>query len=664
VRVEFDPVAYLATKGLRGKPVSGGREITYACFFDCGEPGDSKKKKLYIQADTGLYQCKVCDASGGSYLLQKHFGDAPNDAHHDNPFARRRILDSATEVGETILHNNDDVLTWLVTERGLEAETVIERRLGFVAGGWSLTGSLPQDVTKDQLLDTGLVHRDGDRKGQDFFWRHVLIPYISRGHTIQMRGRAWGETKGGKYLTGPGEPVRLYNSDALDGAEDVIITEGEFDCIILSQALSRADERRARAVAVVGLAGTHALPDELLDLLSGAKRIYLGFDSDDSGRKAAETLAEKIGSRARVLTLPYENGRKCDWTEYLLPTGQVGSDWAARHPYAGHTWRDVMRLLSSASGKRLFSVAESGEAFRAYRNSNPGLKTGYKMLDGIIRPGLLPGQVLIFLAKTGAGKTTLLCNLAVNMRQYKVLFISLEMTREEVYDRLRKIYLFHYPRASDHDIDDALINVWICDENRLGENDMRALINEFVVESGTTPDLVIVDYLGYYARGAKGNSPYEKTSNAVMQLKADAKAGRYVLITPSQVNRGAKEGKAIDLDDARDAGSVEETADFLISLYRPDDGLVNDALAVQNQQPSGIVKGDVLKSRHGNKGKSLNLQMDLLTLAIVDEAHPLSKRAKQHNYDYWRGSTWDELRARETAPRQMKFDQFEGAQRS
>lgn len=662
VEQQFDPTAYLATKGLRGKPVSGGREITYPCFFDCGEPPDSKKQKLYIQADSGLYQCKVCDASGGSYLLQRHFGDAPTDARHDNPFQRRRILDSATEVGETILHNNDDVLTWLVTERGLDAETVIERRLGFVAGGWSLVGSLPEDITKDQLLDTGLVHRDGAKTGNDFFWRHVLIPYISRGHTIQMRGRAWGDVKGGKYLTGPGEPVRLYNSDSLDGAEDVIITEGEFDAIILAQTLAKAAERRARGFAVVALAGTHALPDELDDLLSGAKRIYLGFDSDDSGKRGAEQLAERFGSRARILTLPYENGRKCDWTEFLLPK-TPGQDWLTRHPYCGHDWRDVMRLVSNASGKRLFSVAESGEAYRAYRSSNPGLQTGYKTLDAIIRPGLLPGQVMIFLAKTGSGKTLLLCNLSYNMRKYKVLFISLEMTREEVYDRLRRIYLFHHPSHTEAHVDEALANVWICDENRLGENDMHALINEFIVETGATPDVVIVDYLGYYARGARGNSPYEKVSNAVMQLKADAKAGRYVVITPSQVNRGAKEGKAIDLDDARDAGSVEETADFLISLYRPDDGLVNDTVAIQNQQPSGIVKADILKSRHGNKGKSLNLQMDLLCLAIVDEAHPLSKKAKQHNYDNWRGGTWDELRARETAPRQLEIDRFEGVTR-
>src|SRR3712207_8650651 len=54
--------------------------------------------------------------------------------------------------------------------------------------------------------------------------------------------------------------------------------------------------------------------------------------------------------------------------------------------YAGNDWRDVLRLLSSASGKRIFSMAEAGEAFRSYRQANDGLRTGFLGLDGILKP--------------------------------------------------------------------------------------------------------------------------------------------------------------------------------------------------------------------------------------------------------------------------------------
>lgn len=649
---DFDGVAYLAGKGIRGKPVSGGREITYPCFFDCEEPTLSAKRKLYLNVAEGFYNCKVCNASGGSWMLQKHFGDEPRSGSTDDAFMRRRILDGAVAAGETMLSNNDDAMLYLLRERGLTDETIIQRRLGFVAGSWSLVGVLPEEATPAQLKTTGLIHREGPRAGRDFFYRHLLIPYLSRGHCIQMRGRIWGEISGGKYMTGPGEPVRMYNADALEGADEAIICEGEFDAMILAQTLAASPDPRARKIAVVGLAGTNAIPDDFDDLLSDVKRIYFGFDSDDAGKKATETLSERIGPRARVLTLPYDDGRKCDWTEYLLPSTGV-NDWANRHPYAGHTANDVLRLMSTASGKRIFSIAEAGLAYRAYRQAHGGLRTGYLEFDETVNPGLLPGQVVIILAKTGAGKTLLLCNLAYQMRSHRILFVSLEMTREEVYERLRRIYLFHHPTDSDYAIDQALANVFICDENRLADKDLERLVEEFTVEADGRPDIVMVDYLGYYARGARGNSPYEKVANAVMQLKAAAKTGRFVVFSPAQVNRGAKEGKPIDLDDARDAGQVEETADFLLALYRPDDGLDPEG-DNRNQMRTGRMNLELLKSRHGGKGKKIDLQMDELTLAIVSDRTAESDRARRNTKRSMDGMTWDALRAEQLAPVQLE----------
>lgn len=645
----FDVSAYLVGKGYRGRPASGGRELTFPCFFDCAEPADSRKRKLYVNTEEGFYSCKVCGASGGSYTLQKHFGDDPKSGTSDDAFTRRRILDWAADVGAEMLSNRDDVMLYLIHERGLSPETIVERKLGFVADGWSLTGSLPADFTRAQLAQTGLVWRDGARSGNDYFYRHLLIPVTARGHVVQIRGRVWGESKGGKYLSGPGEVVRAYNVDSLDGADEVILTEGEFDCIRLHEVLQSSGEERIRRIAVVGLPGTNALPDDLDDYLSDLKRIYIGFDSDEPGRLAAEKLRERYGARARTLTLPNEDGRKCDWTEYLLPK-QDGQAWALEHPYAGHTANDVLRLMSAAAGKRLKNMVESGAAYRDNRAANPGLKTGWTELDAVMRPGLLPGQVVFVLAKTGTGKTLLLCNLAYQMRAHRILFLSLEMTAEEVYHRLERVYLFHHPDATTEQLEYAMSNVWICDENKLGEKDIRALSNEYEVEVGAAPEVVFVDYLGYYARGARGNSPYEKTSNAAMQLKADAKAGRFVVISPAQVNRLAKDGKPIDLDDARDSGAIEETGDFVLAAFRPDNAMQADVL---NVAPTYKVKLSVLKSRHGGVGKIVALQMDALTLAIVEDGTREAKKAEEHSRRAGRGVSWEELRAEETRPRQL-----------
>ncbi len=625
---ELDPVAYLRAKGYDGRPAAGP-EVVYPCFFDCEEPPDSRKRKLYVNSVEGFYHCKVCDAAGGTTLLQRHFGDEVACLPGTDPGVRRRLLNAAAELGAQMLTANDDVALWLLRERGLSPGTIIERRLGWVGRPWSLTGGL--EATPEELATTGLV--SGDR---DFFHNHVLIPYVSRGQVVQIRGKVLG----GRYFTGPGEYVRLFNADALTDAEDVILTEGEFDCMALAQHLALAPDDRVRRFGVVGIAGAGALPEGFADYFRHAKRVHIGLDPDDAGRRAAVKIKERLGTRARIVELP-EELPKCDWTEYLLPRSDA-------HPHGGHTWRDVMDLVGTAAGKRLFSVREAGARYRQGREAGVGLKTGFAQLDSTILPGILPGQLVVLLAKTGVGKSVWLCNVAYATRGVPTLFLTLEMTQEEIYDRLRRVYLFHHPHASDHDFEEAFADLRICDENRLVDGDLSTLIEEYEIETGIRPEQVIVDYLGYYARGIKGRSPYEKTSDAVMQLKAEAKTHRVAIIAPHQVNRLSTAGRPVSSDGARDSGVVEETADFLLSIWRPD-----DALRTEEAAPSGKLKLELIKSRHGGSGRTFTLQMDLLTLAIVDDHSKEAKQAAHHSYLYWRGTTYEQLRREQTRPVQL-----------
>ena len=652
---EFDVVAYLASKGHQGRQANGP-EVTYNCFFDCQEPEGSKKKKLYVNTEEGWFDCKVCGTSGGTTLLQRHFGDevAKDGQPYEDTHTKRKILNWAADVGVAMLGNNDDHLLYLMG-RGLSPETILERRLGFVGNNWSLTGSIPDEFTKDQLKASGLVYRDGPRAGKDFFYEHLLIPYLHHGNVVQIRGRATDPHSKAKYMTGPGEPVRLYGLDDLDDAEDVIITEGEFDAMVLKQHLQSSPEEKVRRVGVVGLAGANGFKDGFEGYFTNVKRIFIGLDPDDTGRREAVKIKDRLGAKARILELP-PSLPKCDWSEFLLPVpADADQAWRMAHPHAGHGWQDVMAMFGKAVGKRIFSMSESGATWRQAQVERSGMKTGFEILDKIIRPGCLPGQLMIILAKTGTGKTLLLCNLAYNMREYRQLFFSLEMTREEVYDRMARIYRFWHPLATDDEVEQGLSNIWICDENKLSDKDVVDILNEYQAEVGANPQVVHVDYLGYYARGQKGSSQYEKVTNAAMQLKALAKSDdpdkRFFLISPSQVNRLAKEGKPIDLDDARDSGAVEETADFLLSVWKPDDALTIDPQF--GSQPNGRLQLSILKSRHGGKGSTVPLQMDLLTLAVVDGGGKAARRAQEHNYLQWRGTTYPELRKRELQPVQL-----------
>jgi hypothetical protein len=619
---------YLSGKGYQGRHATGA-EIAYPCFFDCNEPADSKKRKLYVNGQTGMYSCKVCVSEGGPYLLMSHFGDEAESADAPAIGRRSEVLAEATDLGEKMLSNNEDVIDYLLgPRRGLSPEIIVERRLGYAPKQWPLTDQLSEGYTLKDKVSSGLlayVEQNGQNRYYEYYRDRVLIPYIENGRVVQIRGKDIF----GRYYTPVGDAVYLYNADSLKGATEAVVVEGEFDTMLLADLLATSEDVRVRKMAVVGLAGTGALPEDFDSRLSHLKRVFIGTDPDDPGRKAAEKLHDRIGPRSVVMQWPTAVLQRAaadgmelkdlDWTT-----------WITKY----HASVEEIGGLLKIKGR----LSSALEALTRYRNRpTSGLRLGLPQLDATIAPGLNPGQLVIMLAKTGVGKTLILCNLAWNLREQRVLFVTLEMTAEEIWVRLVRIARFHEPYLSDESIAGRYRNLRICDENRLSEEDLERLIEEYTEDVGAKPEVIMVDYLGYYARGRKGGSTYEQTSDAAMQLKSEGKKHGAIVIAPSQVNRSATPGKPIDEDDARDSGVIEETADFMFGLWRADDALDPD----QHVMPTAKLHLSILKSRHGGKGKVFLLQMGLQSLVIVDDASPDSARARRESESVFRGQSYD-----------------------
>lgn len=206
----------------------------------------------------------------------------------------------------------------------------------------------------------------------------------------------------------------------------------------------------------------------------------------------------------------------------------------------------------------------------------------------------------------------------------RMLFLSLEQTRGEWWDRARRIHRFWFPDETETDA----ANWWtdhirLVDRNQLTTTDITQILEDYEYEVGGPPDLICLDYLGYLARGFKGEA-YERTGAAVHALKKLAKDYRIPFIVPQQVSRAAKDGEEFGLDAGRDAGTVEETADFLLGMWRPDDALGRTAA-----ESDGLVNFRILKSRHGGRGASLQLQWSPVTLTLVPLTHPAAARARR-----------------------------------
>lgn len=161
----------------------------------------------------------------------------------------------------------------------------------------------------DLLKDSGLVGYDERRGGHDKFWNRAMFPIMDvRGKVIGFGGRVMGEGEP-KYLNSQETPIfdksrNLYGLHLarLTKKPQMLLCEGYMDVIALHQA------GFDNAVAALGTAFT---PGHARLLKRYTKEVYLTFDSDGAGIKAALRaipILKDVGLTTKVVHMePYKD---------------------------------------------------------------------------------------------------------------------------------------------------------------------------------------------------------------------------------------------------------------------------------------------------------------------------------------------------------------------
>lgn len=206
--------------------------------------------------------------------------------------AARQIVEQAEETLWSI--RGEQALEYL-TGRGLNGGTIHEAHMGFIPGGYRQWRSI-----------AGLNVPCG-----------ITIPWFT-GETlwaVKVR-RAAGQPKY-VQLAG-GSSGGLYRGDALEDAQAVLFTEGEFDALLAHQ---EADGM----VAAVTLGSASArLADSWVFDLARVPVILAAYDLDRAGEKGAARL-QALSSRVHVIRVPWGK----DITDYYLQGGDVYA-WLTR----------------------------------------------------------------------------------------------------------------------------------------------------------------------------------------------------------------------------------------------------------------------------------------------------------------------------------------------
>lgn len=243
------------------------------------------------------------------------------------------------------------------------------------------------------------------------------------------------------------------------------------------------------------------------------------------------------------------------------------------------------QALSALSGdsteRRLEDLAEElvDEAERAAAGlQDEGVRTGLTAVDR--RVGTLrPGSVTIIAARTSVGKTSLAMTVAAHNLEAgeAVGIVTLEETRETILRRFASMLsgvsvssveegMIDPPRLRDWSEAVRKAARWpLHVEDRAGSiAEIRAAARRMVRAAGCR--VLIVDYLQLIS-GARGQSDYQRVSEASRAVKGLAKELRVPVIAVCQLNRAAAD-KEPTLADLRDSGQIEQDGDVILLLWR------------------------------------------------------------------------------------------------
>jgi len=554
---------------------------------------------LYVNKEHGAWMCQRCQRKGSFYSLQVELGDTP-EPYERELADKRKVLAEAVPLFQNALIEDElhGVLAYL-KGRGLNARTIGKYKLG-----WA-----PRDLTeqliakgygiKDQR-NAGLRTKNQEGKEYPLFWDRLMIPYEQRGYTVTVRGKQLT----GNTIQAKDTSIYLFGVDNLLGHKEVYICEGELDAMLLDQL----------GYPACAVPGAGSFQDHWKSWFDGAIRVFLVLDADEAGQKGAHRIKSMLGEKAIVVDLP-------------VPDGQTTTDIGEYFQRDGHSKTDFNKMIAEVRGSRIFTFGESFIDL-AELQAKHGVLTGWRELDYALI-GLLPGQVAVCLAKTGTGKTAWISQIMHNQSMWSsydgkqggpgipTLLLSLEQTKSEFATRLDRIGTIYNPWATLEDKDKWYGLMRINDENQIPPEDIDALVDEFIEQTAVPPRMLIVDYLGYWSRSFKGSSKYEQVTEAIMEMKRIAKKYEVSIVVPHQVNRVGDRGQRLELDMARDSGAVEETADFVFGLYRPNENRENEDGTTDPWRQRADVRLEVLKSRHGNVGKEVRMYWAPYSLAML-----------------------------------------------
>lgn len=317
---------------------------------------------------------------------------------------------------------------------------------------------------------------------------------------------------------------------------------------------------------------------------------------------------------------------------------------AATRIAKAESFGEAQRILASVAPKTAAKLVNAKEAAQAmwerlqerYEHGEGlrGISSGVASLDEYTG-GFRGGQLVIIAGRPGMGKTTQVLQTAKSGG--RCLVFSLEMTAGELMERMLSntgnIPLNWLKFPKDHDealFGDGSLSIKIAALKNLPiliddrsyltlDQIVSAIRQQHMVEPLNS---VIIDHIGLIKLPGKGRHDLE-VGEVTHALKALAKELDIPVIALCQLNRGVEEraDKRPMLSDLRNSGDIEQDADVVIMMFRPE---------YYRLEPAGYVEFIVAKQRDGETGSAW-AESRLSMMQFVSCPPPVVEAPKPNN---------------------------------
>jgi replicative DNA helicase len=366
--------------------------------------------------------------------------------------------------------------------------------------------------------------------------------------------------------------------------------------------------------------------NEPVDLLTLSEELRRRDELDEVGGAATlAALVEEAATAAHLLSYARIVREKALLRELIRSSTEIIAQSYEAQEDVESLLDQAEQMIFQVSERRMLNVAipvrsilkdtfKYIEKLYERKESVTGLPTGFKKLDELTS-GLQPSDFILVAGRPSMGKTAFALNIAkyagVELEK-RVLILSLEMSQEQVVQRL----LCAEARVDSHSVRTGRLEqkdwarltnaagrlaeapIFIDDTAGLSMLEVRAKARRMKAEHGL--DLVLIDYIQLMRGRGNSDNRQQEISEISRALKAMAKELRVPVVALSQLSRAVESRPTREhrpqLSDLRESGALEQDADLILFLYRPERYKEQSAISPEDWRLAEAIIG---KQRNG-----------------------------------------------------------------